>query len=342
MIQFEHPEYLLALLCVPIMIALYSFVKRWKKNVVQKIGNESLVQQLIKDYSPKKFYLKFILIVVAFSVAVIALANPRKPQGSVKENFSGIDVMIALDVSNSMLAEDIKPDRLDRAKDFISKLIDKLQNDRIGLVLFAGRAYLQMPLTIDHDAAKMYLSTASTDAVPTQGTVIGDALKMCYAGFNQKEKKYKAIILITDGEDHDENAIKITKALAAEGVMINTIGIGSPQGAVIPDPATHDYKKDADGNIVVTKLNEDELKTIAANGNGIYQLFDNSDDAIEKLDAQLNTIGQKNFTANSLISYQSFFQWLIIIALILLIIEFLLSEKKKKYRENKYQRLLKK
>jgi tetratricopeptide (TPR) repeat protein len=329
MLELEHPEYLLALLGLPIMVALYFFILNWKKKMVAKIGDQALVKELIKDYSPKRFFLKFILIAIAFTLGVLALANPRIPTGTVKENYSGIDVMIALDVSNSMLAQDIKPDRLDRAKEFISRLIDQLPDDRIGLVVFAGRAYLQMPLTIDHDAAKMYLSAASTNTVPTQGTVIGDALKMAYAGFNPKEKKYRSVILITDGEDHDDNAIKISKELAAEGIMINTVGIGSPEGAVIEDPQTHELKKDANGSVVVTKLNEDELKDIASNGNGIYQLFDNTDNVINNLEEQLKTIGQKTFAANSLINYESFYQWLIGIALVLLVIEFLLSEKKR-------------
>jgi tetratricopeptide (TPR) repeat protein len=329
MIQVEHPEYLLALLALPVMIALYYFLLKWKKKVIAKIGDAGLVNELIKDYSPGKFSLKFILIAIAFTIGVIALANPRIPKSSVKQDFSGIDVMVALDVSNSMLAEDIKPDRLDRAKEFISKLIDQLPDDRIGLVVFAGRAYLQMPLTIDHDAAKMYLSTASTESVPTQGTVIGDALKMCYAGFNPQEKKYRSIILITDGEDHDDNAIKITKAMAQQGVMVNTVGIGSPEGAIIEDPQTHEIKKDANGNIVVTKLNEDELKEIAANGNGIYQLFDNTDNVVANLNTQLKSIGQKEFAADSMINYQSFFQWFLGVTLLLLVVEFFLSENKK-------------
>ncbi|MEO7769042.1 MAG: VWA domain-containing protein [Ferruginibacter sp.] len=285
-----------------------------------------MVNQLILDYSPSKFSLKFILFLVAFSAGVIALANPRSPLGTTTVNRSGIDVMVALDVSKSMLAQDVKPDRLERAKQIISKLIDKLQNDRIGIVVFAGRAYLQMPLTTDHAAAKMYLSSATPDVVPTQGTVIGDALKMCYAGFNTKDKKYRSIVLISDGEDHDENAIKLAKALANEGLTINTIGIGSPEGALIIDPETNQLKQDAGGNPVVTKLNETELKNIAVNGNGIYQLFNNTDEVVSQLEKQLSSMGQKPITDNSLVNYQNFFPWLLAIVLLLLIAEFLISE----------------
>ena len=326
MIHFQHIEYLLALAVVPLMILLYAFVIKGKKNTIKKIGDTVLVNQLIKEYSPVKFFMKFVLITLAFVVGVIALANPRMPQGTTMVNRSGIDVMVALDVSKSMLAGDIKPNRLERAKQFVTKLIDKLPNDRIGIVVFAGRAYLQMPLTTDHSAAKMYLASASTDVVPTQGTVIGDALKMCYAAFNTQEKKYKAIVLISDGEDHDEAAVKITTALAEEGVMINTVGIGSLEGTTIIDPVTNETKRDAAGSPVITKLNEEELKNIAANGNGLYQLFTNTDEVVDNVDKQLKAMGQRAITENSLVNYKNFFPWLLGIGLILLLIEFFMSE----------------
>ena len=326
MFNFQHIEYLWALTAIPLMVGMYFFVINSKKNTIKKIGDPALVNQLIKDYSPKKFFLKFTLILIAFTVGVIALANPRKPQGTTMVNRSGIDVMIALDVSKSMLANDIQPSRLERAKQLISKLIDKLPNDRIGIVVFAGRAYLQMPLTTDHSAAKMYLSSATTDVVPTQGTVIGDALKMCFAAFNAQEKKYKAVVLLSDGEDHDEAALKVAKELTDEGVMINTIGIGSPQGSTIIDPATNETKKDAAGNAVITKLNEEELKSIAAKGNGLYQLFSNTDEVVDNIKTQLQSIGQRSISENSLINYKNYFPWFLVTMLILLLIEFFMSE----------------
>jgi tetratricopeptide (TPR) repeat protein/uncharacterized protein YegL len=335
MFHFQHIEYLLILAAIPLMILLYALVIRYKKKTSKKIGDQSLVNQLTKEYSSQKFFIKFCLMLMAFIVGTIALANPRKPQGNAMVNRSGIDVMIALDVSKSMLADDIKPNRLERAKQLIAKLIDKLSNDRIGIVVFAGRAYLQMPLTTDHSAAKMYLSSATTDVVPTQGTVIGDALKMCYTAFNSQEKKYKAVVLISDGEDHDEDAIKITKALAGEGVMINTIGIGSPEGTTIIDPATNETKIDATGVPVITKLNEEELKNIATNGNGVYQLFTNTDEVVDKINTQLKSMGQRSISENSLVNYRNFFPWFLGITLILLVIEFFMSEIKQAKRSSK-------
>jgi len=327
MYKFQHIEYLLALAAIPVLALLYFFVLRWKKKTIKKIGDERLVKEMIKNYSPQRFALKFLLIVTAFASAVFALANLRTPHGAEKVSRNGIDIMIALDVSKSMLAQDIKPTRLDRAKQALGKLIDKLSNDRIGIVVFAGKAYLQMPLTGDHGAAKMYLGSATTDIVPTQGTVISEALKMCAASFNTKEKKYKSVILISDGEDHDEEAAKVATQMAGEGVIINTIGIGSAQGAPIIDAVTNEEKKDAEGNTVITKLNETELQTIAQKGNGIYQLYNNTDDVVAKLDAQLSNMDQRTVTEDSLVNYGNFFQYFLVLSLLLLVIEVFIGER---------------
>jgi Ca-activated chloride channel family protein len=327
MFRFQHTEFLLALAVIPVLILLYILALHWKKKTIKKIGDERLVKEMIKNYSPQRFALKFVLIIIAFTCGVLALANLRSPRGSEKVSRNGIDVMIALDVSKSMLAQDVKPTRLDRAKQLLGKLMDRLANDRIGIVVFAGKAYLQMPLTGDHGAAKMYLASATPDVVPTQGTVIGDALKMCYVSFNAKEKKYKSVILISDGEDHDETAATTATKMAEEGVMINTIGIGSAEGSVIIDAATNEPKKDNEGNTVITKLNEAELKGIAEKGNGIYQLYSNTDEVVAKLDAQLNSMDQRTVTEDSLVNYESFFQYFLGLALLLLVIEFFVSER---------------
>jgi Ca-activated chloride channel family protein len=325
--QLQHIEYLLALLGIPVLLILYFYTLNWKKKTVRKIGDEQLIAELIKGYSPKRYKLKFILILLGFSAAVIALAGLRYPAGSTTIKRNGIDVMIALDVSKSMLAQDIQPNRLERAKQLIGRLIDLLPNDRIGIVVFAGKAYLQMPLTGDHAAAKMFLSSASPDMIPTQGTVIGDALKMCYAAFNTKEKKYKSILLISDGEDHDENAVKIARELAGEGIMVNTVGIGSVDGTTITDAATGEAKKDAAGELVITKLNEAMLKNIAVEGNGLYQLFTTSNEVSSQINTQLKGMDKRTITENSSAVYQYYFQWFLAITIILLVIEFFTSER---------------
>ncbi|HJY22415.1 MAG TPA: VWA domain-containing protein, partial [Hanamia sp.] len=238
MIHFQYIEYLMALAALPIIVLFYFLVVKWKRNAAKKIGDPELVKEITAQYSSGKFFTKFILFIIAFALCAFAVAGLIKPDGTQKISRKGSDIMIALDVSKSMLAQDIKPNRLERAKQMISKIIDNSPDDKIGLVIFAGRAYLQMPLTLDHAAAKMYLNSASPDDVPTQGTVISQALKMSYAAFNPKEKTYKSVLLISDGEDHDDEAIKVAKQLAEQGIMINTIGIGSVLGAPIMDEET--------------------------------------------------------------------------------------------------------
>lgn len=329
MFHFQYIENFVALSAIPLMLLLFFFLLRWKKKTILKIGDERLVKRLISGFSSKLFTLKFILVVLAFVSGVFAIAGLVKPEGSQIINRNGIDIMIALDVSNSMLAEDIKPNRLERSKQIVTKIIDKLNNNRIGLVIFAGKAYVQMPMTTDHSAAKMYLSAISPDNIPTQGTVISDALKVCYAAFNTKEKKYRSIILITDGEDHDDDAIKVTKQLSEDGIMVNTVGIGSPQGSLIRDKETNDYKKDENGNPVISKLNEDELKSIAQNGNGLYQLFTTTDEVVNNLQKKLSGLGQTTLTDKAFANYKYYFWYFLLAALILLVIEVFIPEKKK-------------
>ncbi|MEO6404514.1 MAG: VWA domain-containing protein [Ferruginibacter sp.] len=329
MLQFQNITYLILLALVLLVVLMFFRAKYKKKQAAKRIGDPVMVKQLTAHYKPFSFFAKFLLLAIALSSLVIALANLRKPSGENSVTRNGIDVMIALDVSKSMLAQDISPTRLDRAKQFLSRLIDRLSNNRMGIVVFAGKAYLQMPLTGDAGAAKMYLSSATTESVPTQGTVIGDALKMCYASFNTKEKKYKAVLLVSDGEDHDEAAVKVASEMASEGIVIYTVGIGSPQGSPIMDESTGQYKKDNQGNTVISKLNEGELISIAQKGNGKYQLFKSTDEVVRNLYNQFNSMDQRAVKDDSLINYQSFFQYFLGLAFLLLLWEMLVSEVKR-------------
>lgn len=330
MIHFQYIEYLIALLIIPVIFFLYYMVVKWKKSTAKKIGDPLLVNELTKEYSSKKFRIKFILVVVAFGLCALAVAGLVKPDGNRKIQRKGTDIVVALDVSKSMLATDIKPDRLERAKQIISKIIDNSPNDRFGLVIFAGRAYLQMPLTLDHAAAKMYLSSAKPGDVPTQGTVLSDALKMSMDAFNPNEKTFKSVLLISDGEDHEPGAVKMAKDLLKSGVVVNTIGIGSPLGAPILDEETGQYKVNNKGETVITKLNEESLRNIAKAGNGMYQLYTNSDDVAQKLRNKFSTIEEDSIISDA--SYGSFiqyFQFFAMAALLLLLIEFFTSEKRR-------------
>ncbi len=334
-LPFEHTQYLWLLLLLPIIVLVYFYAVHKRKLVTKKIGDVFLVNELTANYDKNSYHKKFILLFFALLLVLLVIANFRTKTGAQIITRNGIDVMIALDVSKSMLAKDIQPNRLERAKQVLSKLIDKLNNDRIGIIIFAGRAYLQMPLTGDHSASKMYLNAASPEAVPTQGTVIGNALKMSFAAFNSKEKKYKAVILLSDGEDHDEDAIDIAKEMAEQGIVIHTVGLGSAEGSKIIDALTGEEKKDKDGNVVVTKLNEEELADIATSGNGMYQLYTNTDAVVNNLYKQLSTMDKRNVEDKSLINYKSWFQILLGIAFLLLLIEQIISEVKKRTLNSK-------
>jgi Ca-activated chloride channel homolog len=333
MFRIEHIEYLIGLAGLPVLLILLWLLLRWKKKTVRRIGDPGLVSLLIENFSPIRFLVKAGLVILAFVIIVLGASNLQKPGSMENVQRKGVDVMLVLDVSKSMLARDIKPSRLERAKQFLLRLTDQLENDRIGLILFAGRAYLQMPLTSDHGAARMYIQDASPDVVPTQGTVIAEALTMANTAFNSKERKYKSIVLISDGEDHDPDALKVAKQLAADGVMINTVGIGTPDGSPIEDPATGELKKDQEGHTVMSKLNEAELQGLSDATNGRYLRLDNLDDALITMTQQLDNAEKKSMNDAEFIDYKSYFQWFLGAAFWLLLAEFLLSERRRKREE---------
>jgi Ca-activated chloride channel family protein len=326
--RFQHVEYLFLLAAIPVLLLLFLTLIHWKKGISQKMGDPGLIRQLIRSYSPAKFTIKFSLALLALAAIVIGAANLRKKGSSDNINRQGVDVMFLLDVSKSMLAADERPTRLEKAKQLLTKLMEALPDDRVGLILFAGRAYMQMPLTIDQRAAKMYIQDAAPDIVPTQGTVISDALRMANGSFNTKEHKYKAVVLVSDGEDHDPDGLRTAKMMADNGVMINTVGIGSVEGAPIIDPLTHESKKDENGVPVITRLNEAELSQIAAATNGIYIHLDNIESALNALTQRLDSIEKKAVADSEFADYRNYYPWFLASALLLLLIDFFLSERK--------------
>ncbi len=293
----------------------------------------SVINRLIPDFSKEKSILKFIFLIIAYVFLIIGLANPQIGSKLVKGERKGIDIMIALDVSNSMLAEDIQPNRLEKAKQAISKLIDKLKNDRIGIIVFAGKAYTQLPITSDYAAAKMFLSTIDPTIVPVQGTAISEAIRLATKSFND-ENHNKAIIIITDGEDHEGQAIEETKQAVDVGISVFTIGMGLPDGSPIPlynGNKRLGYKKDNNGNTVVTKLNESILQQIASEGNGIYVRANNTSAGLRTIFQKINKIEKKEYESRVFSDFESRFQYFIGISIILLIIELLIVERKSKW-----------
>jgi Ca-activated chloride channel family protein len=326
--RFEHISFLFGLVLVPFLIIVFAGVLLWKKKTRLKIGNAQMVKELAKNYSSVKFVVKFILTLLALTAIIAGSANLQKRGSSDNLVRKGVDVMIAIDVSNSMMANDVSPNRLERTKQLVYKVMEKMPNDRMGLILFAGRAYLQMPLTNDHSAARMYIQNASPDIVPVQGTVIAEALKVGVNAFNTKERKYKSILLISDGEDHDPEAIELSKAMAQSGVMINTVGIGSAQGIPLIDPATRQTRKDAQGNAIITKLNEAELQQLAQNTNGLYLLLQDTNEAAKTIVEKLSTAAEAISGDRSLANYTNYFFWFLIAGLLLLLLEFFIPERK--------------
>lgn len=329
MFRFQHIDHLYLLAILPVFILCYVLLIIWRKNKLKKLGEQRLVTHQLLGWLPGRNTLKFILLAFAFAEAVIGWANLQKGSGSEKVQRKGVDVVIAMDVSKSMLAKDIAPDRLTRAKQLVMTMMEKMKNDRVALVIFAGRAYLQVPLTIDYGAMRMMLKNVSPDLVPTQGTVIGDAIDLSIKSFSQKEKKYKSLVIISDGEDHDETALAKAKEAAEAGIIIHTIGVGSPEGSTIYDPVSKGLKLDDQGNPIISKLNEDELKNLAAAGKGTYSLLRNTDGVAEKLVNEIDGMEQKQLGAVVFSSYDSYFQYFLGIAFILLVVEWLLPEGKK-------------
>lgn len=328
--QFQYINFSFLFAGLFIFLLLFIAVKRWKRKTARKIGEPNIVKAMLLRYSPHRFNFKFFLLSLAFAFGVLAAMSLRKPGGSDGVIRKGIDVVFALDLSKSMLAKDVAPSRLERAKELISKMLNSMPNNRVGLVWFAGKAYVQMPISGDHSAAQMFLADASPEIIPMKGTVIGDALDESLKAFGERETKFKAVILVTDGEDHDEKALELSKDLAKRGLMVNTIGIGSPQGTYIPDDSTGGNKIDeTTGREIVSKLNEGLLQQIATNTNGVYVHLNNTNDAIKKVSEQLKQIDTKVSGDMSLMSFSYYFWIFVALMLLALLIEQLLPEGKK-------------
>lgn len=338
MFQLENTYFLYAFGLIPVFIVMAWLVNRWRKKALTSFGDISVIQQLFPDVSKTKRICKFILFVFAFVFLIIGIINPQVGTKLEEVKRKGADLMICLDVSNSMKAEDLQPNRLEKSKQALSKLIDKLEGDRIGIIVFGGEAYVQLPITTDYSAAKLFLESISTDLIPTQGTDIGKAINMALTSFGKDEGKNKAIVIITDGENHDQDAIYAAETAVEKGITIHTIGMGSANGAPIPiykGSVLEGYRKDKDGNTIVTKLNESMLQELASTGNGVYVRATNSDTGLNNILDAIDKLEKKQFDSKMYSDYEDRFQWFIAAAFLLLLIETLLTERKSKM----YQRL---
>jgi Ca-activated chloride channel family protein len=334
--RFAHPDYLYLLLLLPVMVLLFIINEIRKKNALKRLGDTNLVNGLIPEMSGIRPVIKFILQLIAVLSGIIMLARPQFGSKIEDVKKQGVEVIIALDVSNSMLAEDIQPDRLTRAKQAISRLVDDLENDKIGLIVFAGDAYIQIPITTDYISAKMFLSAINPNTVPKQGTAIGAAISLGAKSFSPGDGKSKALIIITDGENHEDDPLKEAEDASKAGIVIHTIGIGSTNGVPIPmiNNGRKDYLKDASGNTVVTKLDEDILKKIALSTNGNYVRANNSNIGLDEIYAQIKKMKKQDLESTMYTEYNDQFQIFAAIAIFLLIIDFIVMERKNRKLAN--------
>ena len=333
MYRLDNIEYLWGLALIPVLILIYVLYRVWRRKSLQKLGDFEIISQMMPTVSEGKPTLRFIFFLIAIIFLIFGLVNPQIGSKLEEVKREGSDIIICLDVSNSMKAEDFKPNRLEKAKQAIEKLIDKLNNDRIGIIVFAGEAYVQLPITTDYAAAKLFLETVDCDAVPVQGTVISAAIETAEKSFGAEEGKNKSIVIISDGESHDDDAIAAAKAAAEKGTVIHTIGIGSPEGVPIPvyrNKVPAGFKKDRNGNTVVTKLNEEALAEIASAGGGIYVRATQGEVGLLALQDRINKMQKKTFDSKIYTDYEDRFQFFIAIALILLVIESIITETKSK------------
>lgn len=329
MFRFGNPEYLWLFVALPFLLAIYIFLNIRKRKDVEKMGVLSMLKRMMPELSLKRSYLKFWLFFVALCFGIVMVSRPQFGTKVEMVEKEGIEMVIAIDVSNSMMAKDVSPDRMTRAKQILSRLIDVRKNDKVALIVFAGEAFVQMPLTSDTQSAKLFLSTINPELVPVQGTAIGDAIRLGMNSFSSNKEMSKAIVIITDGEDHEGNASQVAAEAAKNGVTIHVMGIGSPDGTPIPSlEHGSNYMTDNEGNVVVSRLNEKMGMEIAQNGNGSYVRVDNSNSAISALEKQLDELQTGKSESLSYSEYDEKFPIFAWIVLAFLLVEILIFDKK--------------
>jgi Ca-activated chloride channel family protein len=330
--QMDYIYVLLILL--PLLLAFYWLVFRMKRKALKRFGNLTLMEKLSLSFSPRKQRWKVVFLLLATFFLLFSLARPQLGTKLTLMKREGVDMVIAMDCSLSMMAEDFKPSRLEKAKQEVNGLISRLRGDRVGLVAFAGVAFIQCPLTLDYSAAGMFLDIMDTDLIPQPGTAIGDAIRTSIKAFNEKERKYKVLILLTDGEDHDSDPLKAAEEAAAEGIRIYTIGIGSTQGEPVPIRNQRGemtgYKKDQEGNVVVSKLDETTLQKIALATGGKYYHATSGEMELEKIYNDISKMEKKELEGKLMIQYEDRYQIFLLLSILLLTAEFFISERRSK------------
>jgi len=333
MFRFGNSEYLYALSIIPVLIVLFVIIRIRRRKALAKFAKREILGELMPNASKSRPVIKFIVWLIAISAVILALARPQFGSKLKTEKREGVELIIALDVSNSMMAEDIQPNRLERAKRAISRLVDNLRDDKIGLIVFAGDAYTQLPITTDYSSAKLFLNSVNTNIVPRQGTAIGAAISLAVNSFSPQFTGSKAIIVITDGENHEDDAIGAASTASEQGIIVHTVGMGLPQGAPIPvnNSGQNDYRRDNQGQVIVTKLDEAMLQRIAAAGKGIYVRANNAQVGLNTLFSEIEKMEGAEVESRVYSEYEDQFQWFIGFAFLMILLDFLILERKNKY-----------
>ena len=328
MFRFEEPTYLYLLLLLPFLAAFYLYSNYRRRKAIRKFGDPVLMAQLMPDVSKYRPDVKFWLVFAAIGLFAVLLARPQFGSKLETVKRQGVEVMIALDISNSMLAQDVQPSRLEKAKRLVAQLVDKMENDKVGMIVFAGDAFTQLPITSDYISAKMFLESINPSLISKQGTAIGAAINLATRSFTPQEGVGRAVIVITDGENHEGGAVEAAKAAAEKGIQVSVLGVGMPDGAPIPVEGTNDFRRDRDGNVVVTRLNEQMCQEIAQAGDGIYVRVDNSNAAQKVIAQEINKMAKADVETQDYTEFNEQFQAVAWIILLLLLAEMLILERK--------------
>jgi Ca-activated chloride channel family protein len=328
--RFEQSAHLLFLLLLPVMVLFFLSLLRWRSDVVRRIGDESLVRSMIGGDPLRGAWFRFSLIASAFALAVLGLANMQTPREAATEQRKGVDVMFALDVSRSMYADDVKPSRLQVAKQLLARIMERMPDARIGLVLFAGRSYLQMPLTFDRASASAFLAAAGPESVPSQGTAIAESLTMAAMALSTDQKSQKVLFMVTDGEDHEEGIAEAAVLIRESGIHLMVAGVGTEAGVALKDPESGLVRLDFQGNPVVTRLNEEFLRSLAKEAGGLYLGSSETDGVVKGLLDRVDAMEKTPLAAPSEARYHSHFPWFLGAALLLLLFEYLYRDKSAK------------
>ena len=330
MFRFAHPQYLYLLLLAPLLLVFFYYSLVIKSKRLNRLGNKALLHELMPDASHWRPRVKFYLGLVAYILGVLVVAGPQFGSKLETVKRKGVELMIAVDVSNSMYATDVAPNRMERSKQILSRLIDQLQDNKVGLLVFAGEPFVQMPMTTDVASAKMFLSMIDPGMVPVQGTAIGAAIRMSLGLFSSENEESvgRCIILITDGENHEDDAVSMAEMAKNNGIIVHVLGVGSPKGAPLPIPGTNTYRKDKEGNTVVSKLNEQMCGEIAAAGGGVYVKADNLTGAIRALSAELDKMNKTEMETEVYAEYIEQYPAIAWMMLVLLVLDVCLLERK--------------